>query len=108
MSADSSLVFYGLKFAIADEQELDALEARTHPLQLKAKAAGLDHYWGNTAVEEYALFIGRRLGLVGVQNKSHVEISPEEMAGVDADVVNTFRKIGLEGDPKLHIQMFPD
>jgi hypothetical protein len=48
------------------------------------------------------------LGLVGVENKSCVELSQEDMTGVHADVTDRLYEIGLVGEPKLHIQLFPD
>jgi hypothetical protein len=108
MSADSSLVLYGLKFAVSNEEELNALEQRTHPLQCKASSAQLDHYWGAISVEEYALFIGRRLGLIGVENESCVVLSREDITRVQADVTATLNEMGLGGEPRLYIQLFPD
>jgi hypothetical protein len=107
-SAGSSVVLCGLKFAVSNEEELDALENRTHPLQCKASSARLDYYWEAISVEEYALFIGRRSGLIGVKNGSCVVLSREDVSRVQADVTATLHEMGLGGEPRLHIQLFPD
>ena len=68
MGADSTLCFYGVRFATTDS-ESNGLEDYSDPRVRKAREHGLDHWWGSFAVDEYNeqyfLFIGMLFGTVG-------------------------------------------
>ena len=58
-----------------DEDTLDALEKRTDSRLKNARRHGLHVYWGRpTDGEDYFLYVGHRIGWLGVQNDIHVEV----------------------------------
>ena len=60
MSAATTIAFIGVRFEIRTDEEIDSLERRSHPEIIRARKAGLDHYWGNFAApgERNLLFVG--------------------------------------------------
>ena len=81
MSTESTLAFYGVRFQVRHE-EITSLEQRSHPLLLAARRNGLKTYWANFMPqgEEYFLFIGDRLGVLGFENDREVHLSLDELA----------------------------
>ena len=67
MSADSCVVYYGLRYHVLLE-ELEALETRTDPRVVAARKVGLRAYFGNFAApdERFLLFIGAQIGVLGL------------------------------------------
>jgi hypothetical protein len=81
--ADSFIAFYGIKIAIdpADEQMREALDSRSGPRCKAAKRAGLQTHWGRlTDGKDYFLYIGHRIGWLGVENDGHVQVPTDKLA----------------------------
>jgi hypothetical protein len=110
MSTASTLAFFGLRFKIEDDAQIEALEKRTHVHQQSAKKASLDHYWANfdEPGERYYSFIGRRLGVIGLENQSEVAIAFENLEQIRRDTEDKLCAIGIEGVPRLYLQLMPD
>jgi hypothetical protein len=73
MSADKVIVFYGIRLQVPRDDEVmtAALEARTDPRLVVARAAKLDAWWGRlTDGEDYHLLTGRKIGVFGVEGQS--------------------------------------
>ena len=64
MGADAFVVFYGIRYEVPvdGDSEIELLEKRKHPLQIAARNAELDTWWGClTADADYHLFVGKSL-----------------------------------------------
>jgi hypothetical protein len=48
MGADGFELFYGVRYLVSDENEIEQLEERTHPKVLAARKAKLQYAWGRT------------------------------------------------------------
>ena len=110
MSAPACLIFFGIRYDV-DPRDVSALEARSHPPQLLARAHGLDAYWVSLeAVEDAAayLFLGKKLGLVGPEDAAELQWSGAELCDLFERVTSTLRVAGLTGAPALHCCEIPD
>jgi hypothetical protein len=108
MGADSFIAFYGIKIMIdqTDEDTLDALEARTDSRLKNARRHGLHVYWGRpTDGENYFLYVGHRIGWLGVQNDIHVELSLDELTQMADRVQVQLKEAGFSDSPALHLQL---
>ncbi len=111
MGADSCVVYYGERYHVTDESELEQLEARTHPLIQAAKRVGLQHYWGNFSMEGgeyYLLLVGRELGVFGVEGIGELELGDTEFQQVMKDTKERLQRGGFSLLPALQIQFEPD
>jgi len=109
MSTTSTLAFFGLRIKIEDA-EIETFEKRTHVHQQSAKKASLDHYWANFGEpgEQYFSFIGKRLGVIGLENQSEVAISFENLERIRRETEEKLSAVGIEGIPRLYLQLMPD
>ena len=75
MGADSTLVFYGVRYT-TPEGERDLLELKSDPRQLLARRCRLDSWWGRFASEGgeevYYLFVGAKVGSLGYEGQAQV------------------------------------
>lgn len=111
MGADSTVVFYGLRFA-TDDSESGPLQKRTDPRILRAQEHGLDHWWGSFSVdhirEQSYLFVGTLIKRIGHEGEYELCLSDDD---IDALIKRTRKKIvdaGFEGEPRLYVQFEPD
>ncbi len=106
--SDTTIVFFGIRIAVSEE-EIESLEDRSHPWLIRAKNAGLSHYWGNFASpgEEFLLFLGKIVTKIGVEDNSAVQLRQEQFSALAADVSNRLSAAGFTGSPLLHIQFQP-
>ena len=111
MGADSTLVFYGVRYALS-EGEHEPLELRLDPRQQDARRCKLDSWWGRCATEggEQApyLFIGAKLGSTGYEGQSEISRSRAELARMIEEVGVKLERAGIEQEPRLYIQFCPD
>jgi len=110
MSAESTLAFYGVRFEVANE-EIISVEERSHPLLVKARQNGLKTYWGNFAFEEgdqYLLFIGDKIGILGAENDEEVQISIEELVRRARETSDKLKLAGILEPPMLYLAWEPD
>src|SRR6516225_7266868 len=108
MGADSFIAFYGIKITIdqTDEATLDALGARTDSRLKDARRHGLHVYWGRpTDGEDYFLYVGHRIGWLGVQNDIHVEVSIDDLTEMANRVQVRLIEAGFRESPALHLQL---
>jgi len=108
MGADSFIAFYGIKIVIVetDEVTLDALEARTDSRLKNARRHGLHVYWGRpTDGEDYFLYVGHRIGWLGVENDIHVEVPLDELTETANRVQGQLKVAGFRQSPALHLQL---
>jgi hypothetical protein len=108
MGADSFIAFYGIKIGVdpADEDTLDALDSRSDPRLKAARQVGLDTHWGRmTNGEDYFVYVGHRLGWVGVENDGYVQIPLDELIEMATGVQAKLKEAGFRESPALHLQL---
>ena len=108
MGADAFIVFYGVKIAISqsDEDTLDALERRTDPRLRSARQHGLHVYWGHlTDGEDYFLYVGHQIGLLGVENDTYVQVPLDKLTETAISVQGRLKEAGFRERPTLHLQL---
>ncbi len=109
MSANACVIYFGLRFEIPPDG-IEAIETRSDPRIVAARKAGLKSYWGNFGApdEQYLLFIGAQLAVMGPENQAEVTLGVPELEAVVASVREKLEAAGLAGMPSLHIQWQPD
>jgi len=109
MSTASTIVFFGVRFELT-EDEVTALEERTHPKLVAATQCGLKHYWGNFDApgRRYLLFIGDRLGVLGLEDDREIEISTVELAARMKDTEIKLQRAGIVTAAALYLQWQAD
>jgi hypothetical protein len=108
MGADAFVAFYGVKIAISrtDQDTLDAFEARTEPRLRDARQHGLHAYWGRlTDGEDYFLYVGHRIGLLGVENDTYVQVPLDKLNESATRVQVRLKEAGFHERPALHLQL---
>lgn len=110
MSADRCVVFFGIRRKF-DDDEIDSLEDRTHPLIVLARKNGLDHYWGFFGEEiqlDKLIFIGLNIGVVGIEGKSEIIVAPSEFSRISSETTEKFKRAGIDEPPSLIVVREPD
>jgi hypothetical protein len=111
MGADSFLVYYGVRYQVTDESELEQLSAGTHPLIKAAERGGLQHYWNNFSTDGndyHLLIIGREIGMFGWEGLSERELADSEFEKIMQDTRDRLKRAGFSLVPALQIQFEPD
>lgn len=108
MSAESSLVFYGLRFDVAGS-DIEQLELRKHPWITKARSNGLHFYWANCGGldPQYYFFIGLKIGIMGLENSTEIVVSDTDFAAQIGETKKKLRGAGFDEEPKLFAQLIP-
>jgi hypothetical protein len=110
MSADRTLVFYGLRYAFSSE-DLDILDDGTRdPRVAAAVRADLDVYYANFGgpEEQHFLFIGKNLGSLGLEDARQIVFSPTELQTTAVQIDQKLASAELEGVPALYCQWQQD
>jgi hypothetical protein len=111
MGADSTYLFYGVRYQVSDKSEISQLRAGTHPLVKAAKKACLQTVWGNFDLdggEYYLLYVGRQLATLGHEGISDIEISDPDLARIQLDVRRKLFAAGFSLTPALFAQFESD
>lgn len=107
MGADSFVAFYGIKITLDpdDEDLVDAYGADTHPHCHAALAAGLETHTGRlTDGADYFVYLGRRLGRLGLEHDPHVDVPQTALAEAVATVGPLLVMLDHHTRPALHLQ----
>ena len=107
MGADAFIGFFGIKIALDpdDEATLDAVGSDTDPRCIHAIRVGLQTHSGNmTEGEDHFLYIGQRLGWLGLEHEGHVELSVDRLAEIQSLVIRKLKEAGFSETPALHLQ----
>jgi hypothetical protein len=111
MGADACIVYYGIRFDIPYDQ-IEAVEKRTHPTLTAARNAGLNHYWGNFPAlegeDQYFLFVGAQLALLGPENKMEWKIHPQDFQSIVEATNLKIKAAGFSGPVLLYTQWLLD
>jgi hypothetical protein len=106
MGADAFIVYFGIRYTVESEDELDRLERRDDPRLVAARKARLKTYFGRaTEGEDHCLLVGSELGQFGVEAKMEAELTEEELQRVAAETAEKLVQAGLEGRPKRYLQV---
>jgi len=102
--------FFGLRFEIEGVNEIEEMEERSHRLFIESKKSGLRCYWANFAEpgEKYYAFLGKQIGIMGVENLLEVSLGVDELKAIIDDVTQKLSELGYEETPKLLLQWLPD
>jgi hypothetical protein len=109
MSSDSSVVYVGLRYDVA-ESEMALLEEKKDHRQLAARKVGLRSYWGNFGVtsDSYQLLVGTELGVFGVEGSAAKTLDAAAMSQIFSETSSKLKYGQLEGQIALHILWQPD
>lgn len=111
MGADSTLVFYGVRYTISQD-EIELVEQKLDPRQITARDYGLESWWCRCASEsvegEYYLFIGANLGSVGYEGKFNMQFGRDALASLVEVVGGRLENAGILQVPSLYVQFCPD
>src|SRR5262249_3364822 len=108
MGADSFVAIYGIKIGIdrADEDMLNALDSRSDPRLKAARQVGLHTHWGRmTDGEDYFLYVGHRIGWLGVENDAYVQVPLDKLIETATAVQAKLKEAGFRESPALHLQL---
>lgn len=109
MSAEYSVVYYGLKFPVSTE-EVTTLKNNDHPHQAVARQFGLDCDWGDCWIEgdDYAIFVGKELSRIGAEQEWNQEFSDTELRQTMERTQALLKAAGFTDEPKLRLHFVPD
>jgi hypothetical protein len=109
MSAESTLVFYGIREDIFADQ-IEELEGNSHTLIRKARSVGLHFYGGNFAEpdEKYYLFVGTKIGIVGAENAAELTVLDPVLLEMLRTTREKLLAADIPGEPRLYVQWMPD
>jgi len=108
MGADSFIAFYGVKITIdqTDQDTLNGLEARTDSRLKDARHHGLHAYFGRpTEGEDYFLYVGHRIGRLGLENDTYVQVPFDQLTEIAKSVQARLKEAGFRERPALHLQL---
>lgn len=108
MATEAVVVFYGVRYAV-DDNNIELLESRSDPRLIAARKHGLKYYWGNFAGPQsrYLLFIGDKLGIVGIENDREIQVTPNVLTERMRHTESKLRDAGISEAPQLFIQWQP-
>lgn len=110
MSADRTIVFYGIRLDITSE-DLDRLdEDNGDPRIIIAEKQKLDVYYANFGgmTERFLLFIGKNLGSFGIEDNQEHIFTAEDLNAIFTDTNYRLAMATLNGVPKLYIEWQQD
>lgn len=109
MGADSFIVYYGIRWEISDEAEIESLELKNDSRIKLTKQYKLNLWWGvTTDQEKYFLLVGAELGSFGWERESNRSISDIEVQAVVKETIVKFKEAGFKENPAFHFQFEPD
>ncbi len=116
MGADLVILYYGVHFALRDDDEdlMVQLENETYPVIPAAKSAGLDTWWGySDASGNIHLLIGRQLAMLSAERldagwSGYAAMRDSQMRLIAEDVRTRLGLLGISTEPMLHAQLEPD
>lgn len=107
MGADAFVAFYGIKIPLDpdDEETLDACGAGTDPRCVAATRVGLQHHSGRmTDGDDYFLYLGIRLGWLGLELEQYTSVPNQRLTETMATVQTRLKQAGFSQQPSLHLQ----
>ena len=109
MGADSFIVYYGIRWEVSDEAEIESLELKNDSRIKQAKRHKLNSWWGVTTDQEKCfLLVGTELGYFGWEGESNRSISDIEVQAVVKETMGKLKDAGFKENPSFHFQFEPD
>jgi hypothetical protein len=106
MGADAFIVYFGVRYRVESEEEFDRLERRDDPRLVAARKARLKTFYGRaTEGKDHFLLVGSEVGQFGVEGEMEGELTAAELEKVAAETTEKLAQAGLEGIPKLYLQV---
>jgi len=109
MSASRCLVFLGIRFEVPPN-EVEAVERRIDPRMKKAQANKLQCYWSDfgSEGEHYYLFVGKNIGVFGIEDRSELQMEMAEINGLAAETSSRLARAGFASEPILYVHWEED
>ena len=109
MSASHCLVFFGIRLQISPS-EVESVERRIDPRMKRAQASGLQCYWSDfgSEGERYYLYIGKQVGIFGIENKSEMHLSIDDLTKLASETNIKLNQAGFGGTSELFVQWEED
>ncbi len=110
-SQNSFLAFYGIKIALDPDNysEHEDCYNQTDPRCQLAKTENLETVFDRlTNGEDYFLYIGKKLGRLGVEYSDYDCIETEKLQNIISRVDTTIKSLGYSEIPALHVQSIYD
>ena len=105
MGADAFYVFYGVRFSVASERELQALETGSDARAKAARAAKLRICFDRlTDGAPYFLLIGHELGTFGAESLSDASFAKDELIHLMSRTEAQLKSAGFSEHPKMYFQ----
>ena len=105
MGMAECVVYYGLQFEISPT-EIDDVDEGTDKRIIAANTVNLQHYWSEfgSLDNQYFLFIGHEIGVMGTECKSEVQLTSEEFDAIVKSTCTKLKLAGFEQSPQLRFQ----
>ncbi|MBX3282338.1 MAG: hypothetical protein KF756_07665 [Acidobacteria bacterium] len=111
MGADSTYLFYGVRYQVTGDDEIAQLENGTHPLVKAANKGRLQTVFGNFSLdgdELYILYVGREIAVLGYEGVAEIELSDTEFMKIQLETRRKLSAAGFSLVPALFAQFEPD
>lgn len=111
MGADSTIVFYGIRF-LTNEEESSSLQDYSDSRIKAAREFSLSHWWSTFSVdyhnEQDYLFIGKILGHIGHEGDYALALTGEDTIQAIEETNRKLLEASFNEKPKLYVQFEPD
>lgn len=111
MGADSTYLFYGVRYQVTENDEIAQLNSGTHPLIKAAKRGQLQTVYGNFSLdggELYLLYVGKEIAVLGYEGITEIELSDTDLIKIQLDIRRKLSAAGFSLTPALFAQFEPD
>ena len=106
MGADAFVVYFGVRFTVQSDEEVEGLERRVDPRLSAARKAGLRTYWGRpTDGDPYFLLVGHEVGKFGIENTISSTLNVADLQTVTDGTSEKLRQAGFDLQPAFHFQV---
>lgn len=106
MGADAVFAYFGLRYRVESDAELDAIERGVDDRVRRAKRARLrTSLIRLTEGEPYLLLVGTELAVLGIENAGEAELSEAQLLQLMGDTKAKLAAGGFQGEPALHLQL---
>ncbi|HET9366167.1 MAG TPA: hypothetical protein VFP71_14270 [Candidatus Angelobacter sp.] len=96
------ILFYGVKTVVPQRKKKLIAKIEADRSSVGLKQAGLEAISGFIG-KNYFCYVGRKLGIVGLDFAGHIHYSVDSLAEISADVQARLKKSGTMGTPSFHM-----
>lgn len=96
------ILFYGVKTVVPQRKKKLIAKIEADRSSVGLKQAGLEAISGFIG-KNYFCYVGRKLGIVGLDFAGHIHYSVDSLAEISADVQARLKESGTVGAPSLHM-----